>query len=274
MWSSSPENLPYLYYTVPEGNGLSLRRVSRLQPENGVETLATGLTFDSEPFKVMPRGNFPPFGDEFILASADRITRIRKGPGNPPQEILVGWAETLITSFTIEGSSLFYATTNAGTVEGQMHRAEIDESFGFMESVIPVEISQPGEVISFPDGGEAPAIAVVTRDGLRKFYPYLEGLDGSELVFKGEISPPYLRLAHLEYGIHPTAFGYGYFVDIQCGGDVYAPAFLADQGWKIELRASEPGFPFVQNTPWAGPGTFPASALRRHGNKHGIYVIR
>jgi hypothetical protein len=277
IWSGELEGTPYLYYTVPEGKGLSLRRVSRSQPELGPETLATDLVFESEPFKVMPRGNFPPYSDEFFLGSADRIVRIRKD--KPTQTLQVGWAEELITGFTVEGSSLFFGKSLAGTTEGSMNRLDftedsLDEGFGALENLSSVPIGQPGEVISFPDGGEAPAVAVVSRDGVWKFHPYLDKLEGAELVFKAEASPPYLRLSHLDYGIHPTLFGYGYFVDVHCEGGVYAPAFLSDVSWQIAPRTAESGFPFVQPTPWAGAGTSPVSAVQRHGNKYGIYVVR
>jgi hypothetical protein len=270
MWSAG-NSTPYLYYTVPEGNGLSLRRVSRSQPEAGPETLATNLVFDSEPFKVMQRGKFPPYSDELLLASADRIAWIRKN--KPVQEIQVGWAEVFVTGFTIEGNDLYYATRYAGSTQGQVHRAEIDESSGFLESVAPVSVNNAGALISFPDGGEAPAVALITEEGLWKFHPYEDGLDAG-----GFVKLPAMNRFQIEYGIHPTRFEYGYFLDAMCEGGFVVPTFLPDpffvsnQPASLVARATEPGFPFVSPTPWSHQ--YDAGTNGLHGNKHGIYVVR
>lgn len=248
-----------IYYLRQEGAGQSLRRVSREAPEQGPVTLGTDLSFGSQPQWVVP------WQDGALVGSGERIAWVR--PGQPVATIDVVGGKENITGLTVAAGSLYYAQifytgTTSDTAEGRLNRVPLGEGVFDVANAEHITIPIPGAVISYPQGGEAPEVAVVTRGGLLRVDMVNEPF--SAAIFFAAPSEDFFRLDHLGYG-----GAYGYYVDVKCG-DGYGPAFLPDSfGSSLKRRGDEPSFPFVSPTPWPTQPYLPLF----HQNSHGLYRV-
>lgn len=277
MLSGTVDVEPYFYYAVPSSKGYALRRIKRMEknygyPYEGVETIAADIEFNTVPKLVVPMGSpfFEDSNESWLVMSEDRVVWLRKG--QIVDTLDLGWAEVLLQSITVEGGDLYVTGRNAGSTEGSVVRVPMKESSFDTSGIAYLPTSSPGAIISFPDSGEAPALAFVDREGISKLLPYFEA---PELLRKYQApSLDLVRPSWLEYGISPVTFDYSYLFDVSCGDGRHAPAVLKDQqGATPVMRVQEKGFPFVLPTPLATRDDVPGGP-RLSGNKFGIYLVR
>lgn len=207
-------------------------------------------------------------GDDLYLSSPAELRRFHKGKLALEHITFSLLQGEPMGGFTVLGDRLLIVGYGPQEgVESDLRTFALkDEGMTLLEER---KISRSFGLRTVHDAKGQPAVGFVSYGGL--FTMAMELPIKFSLVWQAPTNDRMRFRGRMEDGVVGTEPGY--FVDVVCDdkGSTFAPAFVTRQG-ELRMRASEPGFPFVQPLPWANHGL--PERMPQHGDTSGIYVLR